>query len=278
MAASISAAAFEQAEAETWADFTAAAPPPARAALGLAQLRIGGGVALAMPHDPSGFWGLGFAEPLTAGLLEQLVSFYREHGLSAARIQLAPAVLPPDWAGICAKLDIARAPTTFAKLAGHLGIVTARSHVAARLDAGLRVGPVTPAQAREWAEVTWEVFGFPTEHQVEMAMGAVGRAGWRQFAVFDGETIVAGAGLYVAGNVGYLFGGATLERARRQGAQSALIAARAMAAREAGCDWLIAETPTERPGEHNPSLHNMERAGMAVIYEQQAWMWRAPAA
>jgi hypothetical protein len=86
-----SAAAIERAEAETYADFEAAAPAAARAVLGTAQLHIGGGVALAMLGDPSGFWsrtlGLGFAEPVTADLMARVVEFYQEHDVTAASMQ-----------------------------------------------------------------------------------------------------------------------------------------------------------------------------------------------
>jgi hypothetical protein len=97
-------------------------------------------------------------------------------------------------------------------------------------------------------------------------------------AVFEHDDIVGCASLRVAGRTGHLFGGATLPRARRRGAQSALIAARAVAAQAAGCDWLVAETPAEGPGEHNSSLHNMIGAGMGIRYERPSWTWRAAAA
>jgi hypothetical protein len=280
MSATISPAQFEWVESETWADFTAAAPAAAQRALGTARLDIGGGVALTLPNDPTGFWnmtrGLGFAEPVTADLVQRVAAFYREHGASAARLHLPPQVLPPDWPDICARLNISDSGEVLVKLGGSLATVTERSLAAVRLDPGLRIGRVGPDQAREFAEVTWKAFQLPPKDQAEMAVGAVGRPGWQQFAVFEGSAIVAAAGLRVCGDVGYLFGGATLERARRRGAQSALIAARAVAAYEAGGKWLIAETGAERPGERNPSLRNMERAGMAVGYQHQTWVWRAP--
>jgi GNAT superfamily N-acetyltransferase len=276
---SISPALIEQSEANAYADFEAAAPAAARRALGARQLLVGGGVALAMPNDPSGFWsktlGLGFAEPVSAELLERVIEFYRACGMSAATLQLAPQVLPPDWADIRAKLNISDAGSAWAKLVGNLGTMTAASRDAARLDDDLSVGRVPAARAREWAEVMWQIFGLPAEHQVEMGVECVGRRGWQAFAVFSGNAIVATAGLYVSGSVGHLFGGATLPAARGRGAQSALIAARAAAARKAGCTWLAGETGTEKPGEHNTSLHNMLRAGMSVCYERQNWIWRA---
>src|ERR1700722_8533677 len=274
----ISPALAEQTEAGAYADFEAAASDAAKSAPGTRQLRIGGGVALAMPNDPSGFGskalGLGFTEPVTTGLLERVIEFYRDCGMSAATLQLAPQVLPVGWADVSAKLNISDSGSAWVKLAGDLGTVTAASRDAARLDDGLQIMRVPAERAREWSEVTLRVFGLPVEHQVEMGVGCVGRPGWHAFAVLSGGEIVATAGLFIAGNAGHLFGATTLPEARGRGAQSALIAARATVAREAGCEWLVAETFTEGPGQHNSSLHNLRRAGMSVCYERTNWTWK----
>jgi GNAT superfamily N-acetyltransferase len=127
---------------------------------------------------------------------------------------------------------------------------------------------------KDWARVQFEAFGFPADPQHEMALGVYGKPGWHAFAVLDGEDIIAAANLYVYGTAAGLFGCAALPRARRRGAQSALIAARIEAAREAGCDWVLGETGAEEPGEHNSSLHNMVRAGLNVRYVRQTWIWR----
>jgi hypothetical protein len=271
---------LERAEAESYYSFEAGAPPAVQGALGMQRLRIGGGVALAVPGDPTRFWskviGLGFDEPVTAGLLQRVLDFYRACGMSRTLLQIAPSQLPADWPELCADLNLAGG-SALAKLAGDLGTVLART-ADAKLDAGLRVGPVRPGQAAEWASVMLSVFGFPAGSQSDMAAAAVGRPGWHCFAVWDGDAIVATAGLHLHEDTGHLFGGATLPAARHRGAQSALIAARAQAAAQAGCRWLIGETGQEAPGEHNPSLHNMLRAGLALRYGRQNWAWLDPAA
>jgi GNAT superfamily N-acetyltransferase len=274
----ITAALLERAEAEAYYSFEAGAPPAAQAALGMRRLRIGGGVALAVPGDPTRFWskviGLGFDEPVTAGLLGRVTDFYRAQGMSRALIQVAPAQLPADWPELCADLGLAGG-SALAKLAGDTGTVLART-ADAKLDAGLRVGVAGRDQAAEWASVMLSVFGFPAGHQSDMAAAAVGRPGWHCFAVWDGPDIVATAGLHLHAGTGHLFGGATVPAARNRGAQSALIAARAQAARQAGCRWIIGETGREAPGEHSPSLHNMLRAGLTLRYERENWTWRDP--
>jgi GNAT superfamily N-acetyltransferase len=281
MTSDISPAVLEQTEAESLAEFEDSATPGAKAALGMRELRVGGGVALAVPGDPTGFWskalGLGFTEPITVQLLEQVIEFFRAQGLSSATLQIAPDALPRDWAGLCGQLNISPGPL-LVKLAGDLGSISgaiaARGGVPAYLDAGLRIEEVGTERAREWGSLMWGVFEFPHEHQVEMPVGTVGRPGWQAFAVFSGDAMVAAANLRTAGRVGHLFGGTTLPEARGRGAQSALIAARAVAARAAGCDWLIGETTAEGPGERNSSLHNMARFGLSVRYAKRNWIWQ----
>lgn len=269
-------AVIEQVEAEAFADAESAVPEPARTALGPRQLRIGGGVALAMPGDTSGYWsralGLGFDEPVTAELVARIVEFYKEQGMSTASLAFAPEVLPADWPDICARFNIARAASAEVKLSADVEAVAERAS-AARLDPNLQVVPVDSQLARQWAQLTIEVFGLPREHQVEMFIATVGRPGWHSFAVIEYGVIVAGACLYVRGGTGVLYSGATLPLARRRGAQSALIAARAKAALDAGCSWLIGGAAAEGPGEHNPSLHNQLRAGLNARYERPEWTW-----
>src|ERR1700722_4093559 len=147
----ISPALAEQTEAGAYADCEAAASDAAKSALGTRQLRIGGGVALAMPNDPSGFWskalGLGFTEPVTAGLLERIIEFYRDCGMSAATLQLAPQVLPVDWADISAKLNISDSASPGVSHPGNLGAVTGTSRAAARLDDGMQIMRVPAERA-----------------------------------------------------------------------------------------------------------------------------------
>jgi len=275
---SISPAQAELVEAETYADYQAAAAAPAMAAAGARQLRAGGGVALAVAKDATGFWnrvtGLGFAEPVTAGLLATVTEFYRQQGIAAVTLVLAPSLLPPDWARLCEQLNISLAGPGTVKLARELAAAPARAaDRPAGLDPSLRLGPVAAGLAREFAEAKSTAFlgpAAPGAYLREASAGLIGRPGWQSLAVFDGAAVVATGSLHVVENVGHLFGGATLPGYRGRGAQSALIDARIAAARAAGCDWVIAETSVT----DNPSLRNMRRAGLRPYYERQHWTWR----
>jgi hypothetical protein len=111
-----------------------------------------------------------------------------------------------------------------------------------------------------------------------MAAAYVENPDFTPFAAWDGDAIVAGANVFVRGPVASLNTSSTLPGHRGLGAQSALIAARIEAAREAGCDWVIAETGRAQPGTVNPSLANLERAGLRPLYARQNWRWTNPQA
>ena len=98
-----------------------------------------------------------------------------------------------------------------------------------------------------------------------------GRDGFTHFMAFDGARPVAIGALAVFEGIGYLNSAATAESDRQRGAQSALIAARIVKARELGCTALAAETLTML--EH--SMRNLERAGFRVAYEKDVYEWDA---
>ncbi|WP_377267634.1 GNAT family N-acetyltransferase [Peterkaempfera sp. SMS 1(5)a] len=279
MTINIPAAILEQAEAEEMYEFEGGVPETLREKWGIASARLGGGVVLAMRDDSSDYWskalGFGFDEPVTLSMMDQVISFYRERDVRLATVQLAPSVVPDDWPAICAALGL-EPGEIIRKLGCDIGAAVEASAGAA-LDDGLTVGPVTPDEAAAWADVMPRAMGMPHQGMQDMAAASVGRAGWHPFAVRESGAIVATATLRVQGEVGSLFAGCTLPEARGRGAQSALIAARIRAARDAGCRRLAVETFDEPAGTHNSSYHNLIRAGFTLQYPRRNWIWRNPA-
>lgn len=278
MTTTIPADLAERSEAEAYFDFGAGAPAPVKAKLGMDSRRLGGGVALSMRNDPTGFWsktlGLGFTEPVTAELIEEVCGYYRSQDSPGATLQLAPSVLPEHWPEICAKANLTGGGS-YVKLICAIEDFSVPAESAA---AGLRIEPVTSAQAETWGSVMVRGFGMPEDGLAPMVASAVGRPDWHPFAAWDGTELVATGSVHLLGDAAQIFGGATLGHARRRGGQTALLAARAQAAREAGCRWLVAETGAEAPGEHNSSLRNMLRTGFSVLYERRNWHWTPDAA
>lgn len=267
----------EQTEIRAYVDFVTGAPAPVWEALGIGSLRVGAALALTIREDPSRFFnkagGFGADGPITEDVVAQVCEFYREQGVPQGAFMVAPPLLPQDWASIAAKRNLTEGGR-LAKLGCEVDALVGSADGIAALDPDLRVGPVERHHAQEWATVMMTTFGFTAPFMIEMAAACVGRPNWRQYAVWEGERIIAVGSIFVNGDCADMFGGATLPQGRGRGAQSALLAARARAAQAAGCRWLVAETGAEAPGEHNSSLHNMLRAGFQPLYERVTWLWR----
>ncbi|MFJ6723766.1 N-acetyltransferase [Streptomyces sp. NPDC091281] len=267
----------EQTEIRAYTDFAAGSPTHLREALGIATLRVGPALALVIRADPSRFFNRvgGFRpdEPITPDTVARVCDFYREQGVPQGSFMIAPSMLPPDWAATAEKLNLTEG-NRLVKLGLDIEAAAPAADGTRPLDPGLRVGPVGPDEAEEWATVMMTTFGLTGPGLIDMAAACVGRPDWRQFAVRDGARIIAVGSVFVNGVCADMFGGATLPEGRGRGAQSALLAARVAAARSAGCRWLVAETGAEGPGEHNSSLHNMLRTGFQPLYERTTWLWR----
>ncbi|MEU8359900.1 GNAT family N-acetyltransferase [Nonomuraea sp. NPDC048882] len=228
-----------------------------------------------MRNDPTGYWskalGFGFDEPFTGELLDRVLDFYRDEDSRMAVIQVAPDVLPKDWDDIRARHDL-RPEGRIVKLWCPIDFFIAGA------TTDLRVGPVGPDDTREWASVVLRGFGMPEHGIDEMIAAAVTHPDFRPFAAWDDDRMVAGANLFLHGRAGSLNTGATLPGYRNRGAQSALLAARAKEAANAGCRWLVAETGQPEQGGSNSSLSNMLRAGLRPLYIRENWVWRSDGA
>ncbi|MFI0508195.1 GNAT superfamily N-acetyltransferase [Streptomyces canus] len=268
----------EQTEIGAYADFATGAAAPVREALGIGSLQVGAALALAIREDPSRFFnragGFGAGELMTTEALVQVCDFYREGGVSQGAFMVAPPLLPPDWAATAHTLHLTPG-NRLVKLGCDIETALSAEDGIEALDPGLRVGPVEPDHAREWATVMMHTFGFTTPGMIDMAASCVGRPNWRQYAVWEGDRIIAVGSVFLNGQCANMFGGATLPDSRGRGAQSALLTARTRAALAADCRWVVAETGAEGPGDHNTSLHNMLRAGFEPLYERLTWLWRA---
>jgi GNAT superfamily N-acetyltransferase len=274
MKLTISPATAEEPECEAVHDIVAGVDVGTRRRLGIASLRAGGGLALSVRTDSTGFWnralGFGFSQPVTHDLIARLTDFYRARGVTTATIQLAPPVIPADWDEIRARENLSASPGN-AKLAREID--TATGDAEPGLHEGLRVGRTAPADDAEWLAVKLRAFELSDECSAALLASTVRRPGWHTYAAWHGDRIIATASLQVRGSTARLLGGTTLPEYRGQGVQTALIAARVQAARAAGCRWLVAETGAEGPDGHNSSLRNLRRAGFELLYERTDWIW-----
>lgn len=271
----VTSAMADRSEADSLYDLVVDGAPAAfRAERGISGVRFGGGALTSMRNDPIKYWskavGFGHDQPLTADLIDEIRAFYRAERVASTNLYVAPQALPADWETIRAERGIAEAGT-WVKLAGDVDTVLARFDDPAALRPKLRVEPVGAQDVAAWGSLRDRVFGMP-EELAPLIDAAVGRDRWEAFALWDGEEIVGGAIMFLGVETAHCYAAFTAPQARGRGGQTALLAARAQAAKAAGCRWLVSETGAEAPGEHNTSLHNMRRMGFEVVYERRNWV------
>lgn len=265
----------ETTEAEFMHAYETATSAETQARLGTTWRRLGGGVALAMRNDPTGYWskalGLGFDGPVTRELVDDVLDFYRSADVASATLQLAPSVLPDRWEALAADVGLEPAGLVV-KLGCGIDEVTLP-----RETTRLQVRAVVPEDALRWASVTLRGFGFPLGIGFEEMIAATATdPRFRPFAAWDGTEMVAGGVLFLHGTTGSLNAASTLPTHRDRGAQTALITAAVLAAREAGCTRIVAETRRPDPGTRNPSLDNLRRCGLRDLYVRRDWVWHRP--
>lgn len=263
--------AVERAEAEYFRRFLDRAPAADRERLGTSTASVRGGVVAVVTADPSRYWtkalGFGADGPVDDALVAEVVDVSTAAGATEGVLAIAPAFLPTDWAAICERHGLVAA-SRWAKSVR--AVDTDTDDDTARTD--LPVRRLTVDDVPGWARIIREAFGMNEPDLSPMLRGAVEDPVAHVFGAFDGDLLVGAAALHVVDGVGSLNTGGTLPSHRGRGVQSALIAARAAAARAAGCRLLTAETGG---AETDPSYRNLGRAGFVRAYHRVNWRWTA---
>lgn len=260
----------ERIEAATVESLVGLMPADMADSLGAAVTRLGDGLAVRLAASP-GFaflnrvFAVGLDAPLSAEVLEAAEDFLLVAGGDTLLVQHPPVLETPELLELLRARGFARGGT-WAKMLRPIG---------APPDAptDLRIAEVGPDEASRFGEVEAEGMGMPPL-MAPWCARQVGAPGWRAYAAYDGDDMVAVGCLFHQGEVGQLSGAATLASHRGRGAQLALMARRIADAGDLGLRWIGAETGSETPGDPNPSLHNMRRAGMEELYPRQNWLLR----
>lgn len=201
----------------------------------------------------------GLREPLGEPTLERIERYYRERGCRF-RIGIAPGAQPADLAEHLEARGYERGMDWMRFGRGTDGVPEVRCTLAVRA--------LSAADAEPLSHVLGAAFGMPPF--VATRMGALpGRPGWSVFGAFAGDELVAGAGLFVDGPLGWLGFAGTLESARGRGAQKALLAARIREARCLGATDLTVETGTRQPNAPSPSYDNILAMGFTEAYRRR---------
>lgn len=207
--------------------------------------------------------GLGVEVPARMETVDAAEARFRALGAKRFMVPLAPGAEPADLADRLAARGFYR-HNHWIRL-----VREAADPPVASTD--LRVAPLGAAQAAEFGRLEAEAFGHPPEIAAWHA-ALVGRDGWNFYGAFDGGTLAGVGGLHVHGPAAWIGYASTRADYRGRGAQSALIAARLDAAREAGCRWCVVETAADTPEKPNPSTHNLRRMGFRDAYERPNWV------
>lgn len=227
---------------------------------------VGGSFAvLAEPGSPfNKLIALGFGEAVDEAALTEIE---RQHAARGARLQVELATLADPAVG--------RVLTRRGyELAGFENVLGRRLDDVVPLSSDVTIELVSPAQDAVWRDTVTDgflqpdVFDGPESHE-SFDRAALDRT-YRYFAAvphvsrslahLDG-IVAGGASLYLHDRTALLCGAATLPASRRRGVQSALLRARLVAARDAGCELAVVTT---QPG--SKSQENVQRAGFELLY------------
>jgi GNAT superfamily N-acetyltransferase len=99
----------------------------------------------------------------------------------------------------------------------------------------------------------------------------VGQPGWRCFVAWIGDEPAASGAIYIERASAWIGAGSTRPDFRRQGAQTALLAARIEAARASGATTIVTETGERVAGKPDQSYRNIVRAGFREAYLRANW-------
>jgi ribosomal protein S18 acetylase RimI-like enzyme len=264
----------ERIEAESMASMFDLASAEVHAAFGLECIRVGGGVVAVSSGDRMQRWwsravGLGWSEPITDDIVEQVCDLHRRHGCSEVWFQVSPWVsgawettlelhgFTPGATWSKFVREASRPPEVFTTLKVRLlGADDAERYAAVYCEGfGIdHADPVLDRSIRAWLA-----------EQIE-------RDAWRVFGAFDGDEMVACAAMFLTGDSAELLGATTLPNARQRGAQTALLAERLRAAGRAGVRWVSTEVSCANDGERASAVRNLRRLGFVELYERRNWV------
>jgi len=218
------------------------------------------------PESPcTQVFGLGVFDPVEETHLERIEAFYRERG-SATFLEVC-SLAPPSLHGMLA--DRGYRPIELSHvMVRPLDKAIPESDAAG--DAGITIRPAEPDEAAAWAYLSAEGWSDEAPQYLDFIrdLGRVNAARRDTicfYAEASGQPIATGA-LCIGEGVALLAGASTIPRARRRGAQTALLAARLHVARDRGCDLAMVVT---EPGSR--SQRNAERNGFQVAYGRTKW-------
>ena len=206
--------------------------------------------------------GLGLAQTVGEDVLDEIDAFFADNAVSYG-ITLTPDVAPTELTKWLEARGFSRgyAWTKFRR-----GL-----EPAAAPETDLTVERIGADRGEIFADVFQRAYGTPELLRPRLEQ-IPGEAGWQCFVAFADGAPAAGGAVFATDEVGWLGMAGTLPEFRRRGAQTALLAARIDAAREAGCGVVVTETGEPVDGRPSNSHRNIVRAGFEPVYVRQNYL------
>jgi GNAT superfamily N-acetyltransferase len=263
----------EHIEARAWAELQLALPAPLKAQLGVRVERRGNAVCFATPGADvaqlNRVVGLGFDRALDGAELASIREWFGDAGVQRWVIEWSPEASPADGHRLLTQHGgVAKTPTV--KLYGELAGLPLDD----RSD-GLTIAEVDAGAADQFQSTVASPLGVP-DLVAPGVRSTVGHPGWHYYLALDAGRPIAGAALFTLGDGAWLGVAGTIPEARRRGAQTALLRRRLHDAGRLGCRWVSAGTFAETATQPNPSLHNMVRVGLRVLYHRPRYLFDRP--
>jgi hypothetical protein len=263
---------MESLEAEVWIALLGGLPAELRSRLGLEIHREGSVTSFITPGSDvatmNRIFGLGLEQPLTRRRLDRVITRYARAGVNRWMLQMTPAATPHSVHDMI--LAAGGTPATpMLKLRAET-----RQLAVATPSSSLRVVEIDADERAVFQATVADALGVEPL-LAPFVPSMIGYAGWHHYLALDGTRPIAGAALYVRGDVGWFGLGATVGADRGRGAQTALLARRGRDAVTLGCTSVCAETPPDTAERPNPSYRNMRRAGMEVCYARAHYVFRS---
>ena len=208
-------------------------------------------------------FGLGINGNPTAVNLRTIESFFFERG-AAVHHEVAPLIAPE----LIVRLNdrgyhpIEFTSVMYRRIGPNVPMPMPRNPI-------LRVNVASQNQAELWAQTSasgWCEHPDMMQLILDLAQNFVVTEGaTAMFAELDGRPVATGV-VAIAGGIALLAGASTIPDARKQGAQSALLAQRLQFAVDQGCDIAMM---CALPG--SPSQRNAQRNGFHIAYTRTKW-------
>lgn len=206
-------------------------------------------------------FGLGLQSEPNEADLDRLEDFFEQRGANVSH-EVAPVV------GSATLELFRRRGYQVCELTNMLWLELGSSPKFGTSDVGVRL--IGPDEVASWAELSARGWAAEDPKLIDFCLG-MGQMLARCpecrcfFAEKEGRAIATGS-LFLIDGVAILAGASTPPEFRRQGGQSALLAARLQFAREQGCEIaMVGATPFSR------SQSNAEAAGFQVAYTRLKW-------